>query len=73
MSTASGQVTGTKGRTYNLTWYAEQCLQNALGMETYMQDAEHDGDNEVMDLFSTAQTDSRKGTEVAKQLLAKRI
>jgi hypothetical protein len=73
MSTETGQVTGTKDKTYNLIWYTEQCLQNALRMETYIQDAEQDGDNEVVDLFRKAQADSRKGAELAKQLLAQRI
>ncbi|HEX2214953.1 MAG TPA: hypothetical protein VHH12_16170 [Mycobacterium sp.] len=75
MSTAteSGQVTGTKDKNYNLIWYTEQCLENALKMETYIADAERDGDNEVAELFRKAQADSKKGAEMAKQLLASRI
>lgn len=73
MTTETGQVTGTKDKTYNLIWYTEQCLQNALRMETYIRDAEEDGDSAVIDLFRKAQADSRKGAEMAKQLLAQRI
>jgi hypothetical protein len=75
MSTTSetGQVTGTKDKTYNLIWFTEQCLENALRLETYIQDAERDGDNEVVELFRKAQADSKKGAEEGKKLLASRI
>ena len=75
MTTASetGQMTGTKDKNYNLIWYTEQCLENALRMETYVQDAERDGDNELAELFRKAQADSKKGAEEGKRLLAGRI
>ncbi|MGV0745375.1 hypothetical protein [Mycolicibacterium sp. XJ870] len=72
-TTESGHVTGTKDKNYNLIWYTEQCLENALRMETYIADAERDGDTEVVELFRKAQSDSRKGAEMAKHMLAKRI
>jgi rubrerythrin len=73
MSVETGQVTGTKDKNYNLIWYAEKCLDNALRLESYIQDAERDGDREVADLFRKAQSDSRKGAEMAKNLLGKRL
>jgi hypothetical protein len=75
VTTASetGQVTGTKDKNYNLIWYTEQCLDNALRMESYVQDAERDGDNELAELFRKAQSDSKKGAEQGKRLLADRI
>jgi hypothetical protein len=73
MSTETGQVTGTKDRTYDLIWYVEKCLENALRLETYIQDAEREGDNEVVELFRKAQADSKKGAEEGKKLLASRI
>ncbi|WP_116377451.1 hypothetical protein [Mycobacterium sp. MFM001] len=73
MSVESGQVTGTKDKNYNLIWYTEQCLENALRLETYIQDAERDGDNEVAELFRKAQADSRKGAQMAEQLLVRRL
>jgi hypothetical protein len=75
MSTTSetGQVTGTKDKNYNLIWFTEQCLENALRLETYIQDAERDGDTEVVELFRKAQADSKKGAEEGKKLLASRI
>ena len=72
-TTETGNVTGTKDKTYNLIWFTEACLSNALRMETYIQDAERDGDDEVADLFRRAQAESRKGGELGKQLLAKRL
>jgi hypothetical protein len=75
MSTTSetGHVTGTKDKNYNLIWFTEQCLENALRLETYVDDAERDGDNELADLFRKAQADSKKGAEEGKRLLANRI
>jgi hypothetical protein len=72
-TTETGQVTGTKDKDYNLLWYTEQCLDNALRMENYVQDAERDGDNELAELFRKAQADSKKGAEEGKRLLANRI
>ena len=68
-STETGQVTGTKDKNYNLIWYTEKCLDNALRLETYIQDAQRDGDDEVADLFRKAQADSQKGAGTAKELL----
>ena len=69
----TGQVAGTKDKNYNLIWYVEKCLDNALRLETYIQDAERDGDREVSELFRKAQADSRKGAEMAEQLLKNRL
>jgi hypothetical protein len=72
-SAETGTVTGAKDKNYNLIWYREKCLNNALRLETHIRDAERDGDNEVAELFRKAQSDSRKGAELAEQLLAKRL
>ncbi|MEW2514374.1 hypothetical protein [Streptomyces sp. NPDC046870] len=69
----SGDVTGTRDKDYNLIWYVEACLSNALRLEQYIQDAERDKDNEVVELFRKAQSDSRKGAELGKQLLRSRL
>src|SRR3954464_9024802 len=68
----TGQVTGTKDKDYNIIWFTEACLSNALRLEEYIQDAERDGDNELADFFRRAQGASRKGGEEGKQMLAKR-
>ena len=72
-SSETGEVTGTKDKNYNLIWFTEQCLSNALRMETYITDAQRDGDDEVADLFRKAQADSKKGAELAQQLLTTRL
>jgi rubrerythrin len=73
-STAEGgQVTGTKDKDYNVVWFVEQCLSNALRLETYAHDAEREGDNELVQFFRRAQAESKKGAEQGKELLRKRL
>lgn len=42
-SREGGQVTGPQDKHYNLIWFTEQCLSNALRLETYVQDADRIG------------------------------
>ena len=72
-NTETGQVTGTQDKDYNLIWFTEQCLSNALRMEQYAADADRNGDNELAEFFRRAQGESRKGAEQGKQLLATRL
>ena len=72
-SSEGGQVTGTQDKDYNLIWFTEQCLSNALRLEGYIQDAERDGDSELADFFRRAQAESRKGGEQGKDLLRSRL
>ncbi|MEU1480661.1 hypothetical protein ACFYZ8_07390 [Streptomyces sp. NPDC001668] len=72
-STETGGTTGTPDKDYNLIWYVEACLNNALRLESYIQDAERGKDTEVADLFRKAQADSRKGAEIGKELLRARL
>ncbi|MEA2443072.1 MAG: hypothetical protein QOJ12_364 [Thermoleophilales bacterium] len=73
MSSEGGQITGTKDKDYNLIWFVEQSLSNALRLETYIQDAERDGDSELAEFFRRAQSASRKGGEQGKELLRTRL
>ena len=73
MAQETGQLTGTKDKNYNIIWFTEQCLDNVLRMETYAQDAERDGDQELADFFRRAQETSRKGADQGKQLLKSRL
>jgi hypothetical protein len=68
-----GNVTGTKDKDYDIIWFTEACLKNALRLETYIEDAALAGDNELADFFRKAQHESRKGAEEGKKLLAKRL
>ncbi|WP_211173834.1 hypothetical protein [Pseudonocardia xinjiangensis] len=72
-TTETGQVTGTKDKDYNLIWFTEACLNNALRLETYAQDAERDGDDDLAEFFRRAQAESRKGADQGKQMLAQRL
>jgi hypothetical protein len=69
----TGHITGTKDKDYNIIWFTEVCLKNALRLEIYIQDAEREGDSELADFFRRAQTESRKGAEQGKALLAARL
>jgi hypothetical protein len=73
MADEGGQVTGTADKDYNIIWFVEQCLSNALRLETYVQDAERQGDQELADFFRRAQGESRKGGEQGKELLRARL
>jgi hypothetical protein len=72
-SQEGGQITGTLDKDYDLVWFVERCLNNALRLATYIADAEREGDQEVVELFRKAQADSKKGAELAKNLLAQRL
>jgi hypothetical protein len=73
MATEAGEVTGTKDKDYNLVWFVEQSLSNALRLQTYIEDAERDGDSDLAEFFRRAQSASRKGGEQGKELLRKRL
>jgi hypothetical protein len=72
-SSETGQVTGTKDKDYNVIWFTEQCLDNALRLETYADDADRGGDSELAEFFRRAQETSRKGAEQGKELLRSRL
>jgi hypothetical protein len=72
-SAETGQIIGTKDKDYNVIWFTEQCLNNTLRLETYIEDAEREDDSELADFFRRAQETSRKGAERGKEMLAKRL
>jgi hypothetical protein len=69
----AGQLTGTKDKDYNVIWFTEQCLSNVLRLETYIDDADREGDSDLADFFRRAQETSRKGAEQGKDLLKSRL
>lgn len=71
--TKTSQITGTMDKDYDLFRYIETCLQTALRMDTYRQDAEQANDVALAALFTMTQNDSRKGAEIGKKLLASRL
>jgi hypothetical protein len=68
-----GEVTGTKDKDYNVIWFTEQCLSNALRLETYIKDADDEGDSDLADFFRRAQDASKRGAEQGKEILKKRL
>ena len=72
-SQETGNITGTQDKDYNLIWFTEQCLNNALRLDIYIQDAERAGGGELAELFRKAQSDSRKGAEQGKAMLRSRL
>jgi hypothetical protein len=73
MDGETGALTGTKDKDYNIIWFTEACLSNVLRLQTYIQDAEREGDTELAEFFTKAQAESRKGAEQGKKLLAGRL
>ena len=73
MADEGGQITGTKDKDYNVIWFTEQSLNNALRLEQYIKDAEDDGDSDLAEFFRRAQAASKKGGEAGKELLKKRL
>ena len=73
MAAEAGRVTGTKDQDDNVIWFTEQSLSNALRLQTYIEDAERDGDSDLAEFFRRAQSASRKGGEQGKELLRKRL
>lgn len=72
-TTEAGEITGTLDKDYNLLWYTESCLENALRLERYQEDAKRAEDTELAELFGKAQSDSRKGAEIGMRMLADRL
>lgn len=69
----TGSITGTKDKDFNILWFTQACLDNALRLEAYVQDAEREGDTELAEFFRRAQGESRKGAEQGKELLRSRL
>jgi hypothetical protein len=69
----TGEITGTKDKDYNIIWFTEVCLSNVLRLNTYIEDAEREGDSELAEFFRKAQAESRKGADQGKALLAARL
>jgi hypothetical protein len=71
--TPSTSTLACKDKDYNLIWFVEACLSNVLRLETYIQDADRDGDTELADFFRRAQGESPKGAEEGKELPGRRL
>lgn len=68
-----GTLTGTLDKDYNILWFTETCLRNVLRLDQYIADAVDAEDRELVEFFTRAQRESRRGADEAKRLLAARI
>ena len=68
-----GQVTGTKDETYGLVSVLFHALEGAHTIDTYVQDAQQAGDQELAQFFQQVQNGYRRSADGAKALLVNRI
>lgn len=62
-----------KDKNYNLVCVLEASLRNAWSMQTYIEDAEREGDSELAEWFRKIQHNSIKAGDQGKQLLRARL
>jgi hypothetical protein len=62
-----------KDKNYNLINVLNLSLKNAWRMDTFIADAEREGDTELADWFRKIQDTSKKAGEQGKRLLAQRL
>ncbi len=73
MAEAGEQVTGTRDENYDVISVLYHCLQAASEVGQYIQDAERNGDRELVDFFRDYQESQRDLAERAKNLLGARL
>ncbi len=62
-----------KDKNYNLISVLYQASDYAETLKTYIQDAEQEGDQELIDFFSTALENNLEASQRAKELLVQRL
>jgi hypothetical protein len=62
-----------KDKNYNLISVIQASLHYVWQMETYIADAEKDGDSELADWFRRIQENNRKAGDQGKEMLLKRL
>ena len=67
------RATGTPNTIYDLSSVLFHALEGGASYDTYIEDAEREGDSELADFFRRAQGESRKGAEQGKDLLRQRL
>ncbi|MFC4564530.1 hypothetical protein ACFO4E_21955 [Nocardiopsis mangrovi] len=70
---ATAPTTPVKNDHYNLTWALHQSLENVYRLETYIEDAERQGDEELARWFRRIQENNQKAGEQGQRLLAERL
>ena len=62
-----------KDKNYNLVSSVENALQTQWQMAQYAQDAEREGDQELVEYFNEVIDGTKRGAERGKELLAQRL
>ncbi|CAA9406522.1 MAG: hypothetical protein AVDCRST_MAG01-01-1346 [uncultured Rubrobacteraceae bacterium] len=62
-----------KDKNYNLITVLYQSSDNAESLKTYIQDAEQEGDQELMDFFGGILENNLKAAQSAKEMLVPRL
>lgn len=62
-----------KDKNYNLIAVVQLCLQNAWQLETYIADAEREGDTELAGWFRELQHSNREAGDQGKRMLHARL
>lgn len=60
-------------KNYNLIWAVQQSLENVWQLETYIKDAEREGDEELARWFRRIQENNQKAGDQGKQMLMDRL
>ena len=60
-------------KNYNLIWAVQQSLENVWQLETYIKDAESQGDEELARWFRRIQENNQKAGDQGKQMLMARL
>ena len=68
-----GQQTGVKDKNYNLIAVLYQSSENVLTGQSYVEDAQRDGDQEAASFFQGIVENNQKAVQQAKQMLAQRL
>lgn len=62
-----------KDKNYNLVWAVHQALENAWRLETYVEDARRQDDDELVRWFTQLQEQHQKAGTEGKRLLVERL
>ena len=68
-----GQQTGVKDKNYNLVAVLYQSSENVLNVQSYVEDAQRDGDQEAVSFFQSIVENNQKAVQKAKQMLGQRL
>ena len=72
MTTSGKQLTGISDTVYDLTSVFYHAAQGGQVYAKYIEDAEREGDQELVDFFKEVQEQDAKRAQKAKSLLSKR-